>query len=325
MLTLEDDYTHAVTDDANFNESMYFEFHDRESGIAGFLRLANRPNEGRGERTVCLYLPDGRLAFGYARPHVGSNNVMDAGGLAVEVVAPLRDVRVRFGGDVRLVADPAAMSDPATALNSSPNTECRITLQFLAMAPAHEQTFEAQGQSFAPHHYEQLAVVTGEVVVGTQRFGVRGHGLRDHSWGPRSWQAPWFYRWLHGSSDGFGFMAAYFGDPDGSTRVGGFVFDGTDVRACDGVEIATERDDDGFQRSIALTMAAGARRWRLTGEALSVVPLRHRGAQGEVSTRIVEAAMRWSVTGGDAPAAPIHGMAEYLDQIKAGQPVGIRV
>lgn len=325
MLTLDDDYTHVVTDDSNFNESMYFEFHDPQSGIAGFLRLANRPNEGRGERTVCLYLPDGRLAFGYARPQVISNEAMNAGGLAVEVVTPLRDVRVRFDGDIRLVADPATMSDPSAALNSSPQADCRITLQFLALAPAHEQTFEAQGQSFAPHHYEQLAVVTGEVLIGTQRHPVRGHGLRDHSWGPRSWQAPWFYRWVHGCADGFGFMAAYFGDPDGASRVGGFVFDGAEVRPVDDVQIVTERDGAGFQRHIDLTITAGAHCWRMRGDALSCVPLRHRSADGEVSTRIVEAAIRWSVTDGDAPAAPLHGMAEYLDQIKAGQPVGIRV
>ncbi len=325
MLTLDDDYTHVVTSDSNFNESMYFEFHDPESGIAGFLRLANRPNEGRGERTICLYLPDGRLAFGYARPRVTSNEAMNAGGLAVEVVTPLQDVRVRFDGDIRLVMDPATMSDPSAALNSSPQADCRITLQFLALAPAHEQTFEAQGQSFAPHHYEQLAVVTGEVVIGTQRWPVRGHGLRDHSWGPRSWQAPWFYRWLHGSTDRFGFMAAYFGDADGSSRVGGFVFDGAEVHSCDEVEITTQRDDNGFQEHIQLIIAAGGRRWRFEGDALSCVPLRHRSADGEVSTRIVEAAIRWSVTDGDAPASPIHGMAEYLDQIKAGQPVGIRV
>ena len=62
------------------------------------------------------------------------------------------------------------MSDPSAALNSSPQADCRITLQFLALAPAHEQTFEAQGQSFAPHHYEQLAVVTGEAGIGKTRL-----------------------------------------------------------------------------------------------------------------------------------------------------------
>ncbi|MFI2841504.1 hypothetical protein [Mycolicibacterium sp. PDY-3] len=120
MLTLDDDYTHVVTSDSNFNESMYFEFHDPESGIAGFLRLANRPNEGRGERTICLYLPDGRLAFGYARPRVTSNEAMNAGGLAVEVVTPLQDVRVRFDGDIRLVMDSGNDERPVGGIELQP-------------------------------------------------------------------------------------------------------------------------------------------------------------------------------------------------------------
>ena len=32
--------------------------------------------------------------------------------------------------------------------------------------------------------------------VGDEEWEVDGYGLRDHSWGPRFWQAPWWYRWL---------------------------------------------------------------------------------------------------------------------------------
>ncbi|WP_433709321.1 hypothetical protein ACQP2U_22680 [Nocardia sp. CA-084685] len=52
--------------------------------------------------------------------------------------------------------------------------------------------------------------VAGAITVDGTVFEIAGAGLRDHSWGPRSWQAPWFYRWLHGSSPQFGFMGAFF-------------------------------------------------------------------------------------------------------------------
>ncbi len=48
MVVAQDDYTHVVGPEHNFNESMYFEFHDPATGLGGFLRLANRPNEGIG-------------------------------------------------------------------------------------------------------------------------------------------------------------------------------------------------------------------------------------------------------------------------------------
>ncbi len=66
-LTPEDDYTHALGPELNFNESMYFNFFDPERSLGGFVRLGNRANEGRAEMTVTLYLPDGRVLFGFER------------------------------------------------------------------------------------------------------------------------------------------------------------------------------------------------------------------------------------------------------------------
>ena len=302
----------------NFNESMYFQFYDPEQRLGGFLRLANRPYEGVGERTVCLYLPDGTLAFGYARPQVHGNDAMMAAGLAIEVAEPMHKLRVTFVGDVSMLADPRSMIDPKRAMSTSPTVDCSVALEYNALTPAHEQTFDGDGAAFAPNHYEQLATVRGRISVGPKSFMVNGHGLRDHSWGPRSWQAPWFYRWLHGSSATRGFMVAYFGDPDGTSRRGGFVFDDGRLHPCVDVEISTERDDDDYQRTVSVIAHGEARSWRFDGVALSSVPLRHRSVDGSAHTRIVESAVRWRCS----DELELHGMAEYLDQIQDGRPVG---
>jgi hypothetical protein len=321
MIIAVDDYTHPVGPESNFNESMYFEFHDPNQGISGFLRVANRPNEGRGERTVCLYLPDGSLGFSFDRPSVHANTAMAAAGLAVEVRRPLESLRITFDGEVHLIGNPKTMVEPKTALSTSPRVTCRIALEYDAMSLPYAETFDADGHSFAPHHYEQLAVVGGQVCAGTRTVSIGGHGLRDHSWGPRSWQAPWFYRWLHGSCDGFGFMVAYFGDPDGTSRRGGFIFNGGALHACSDIEISTDRGADGYPQAIEVRAQAGGRRWRLRGDALAAVPLRHRGNDQTPSTRIVETTMRWRTDAG----TELHGMAEYLDQLRDAQPVGNHV
>ncbi len=59
-----------------------------------------------------------------------------------------------------------------------------------------EESHERPGEEFAKGHYEQLVRATGTITVGEDTWTVDGFGLRDHSWGPRSWQAPWYYRWL---------------------------------------------------------------------------------------------------------------------------------
>lgn len=318
-----DDYTHELTDEPNFNESMYFQLHDTAAGVGGFFRIANRPNEGRGERTVCIYLPGGRVAFGFDRPAVTTNDRLDAGGLSVTVVEPFTRIDIAFSGAVNLLSDPQRLEDPKAALSESPVVECIASLTFTALAPVFAESFDGDGESFAPNHYEQPMAATGTVTVGDETFTLNGFGLRDHSWGPRSWQSPWFYRWVHGTSAGLSFMGAYFGNPDGSSLQGGFVVDGDEFIRCDSVSIVTERDGNRQQTATTLTLSAGARTWTFVGTVETTVPLRHRKkADGEWSvSRIVEGSTRWLADGGRA----LHGMTEYLDQIKDREPVGLAV
>jgi hypothetical protein len=328
ILSATDDYTHPVGPEPDFNESMYFQFHDPAAGVGGFLRLAKRPNEGRGERTVCLYLPDGSVAFGFARPRVDADDSFRGAGLAVEIVEPFEHLRVIFDGTVNLLPDPSALIDPKRALSRTAVTNCTATLDLRAAAPPYAETFDGDGESFAPHHYEQLTTVSGVLSLGDSSidvsFDINGFGLRDHSWGPRSWQAPYFYRWVHGSADGLGFMGAYFGDAGGSDRSGGFVWDGAHLHLCDDIEVSTQRDVESHPQSVTVALAAGQRRWVFRGEVDTVVPLRHRRRDDDDArnaTRIAEAATVWTAEDGTT----LHGMSEYLDQVHDGLPVGLRV
>jgi hypothetical protein len=321
VLEPRDDHLHPVGPEPNFNESMYFHFHDPVHGLGGFLRLANRPNEGRGERTVCIYLPGGDVGFGFARPTFADPARMCAGGLTVDILRPFECLRVAFDGRINVLSDPATMVDPKVALSTSPVVDCRVDLQLDAAAPPFAETFDGEGESFAPNHYEQLMRANGTVRVGECSFDLKGYGLRDHSWGPRSWQAPWFYRWMHGSAAGLGFMGAYFGSPDGADLRGGFVWDGEGLHACDDAIVSTSRDADLKQRRIELELRSGDRSWSFRGDVDASVPLRHRSQDGTSTTRIVESAITWT----DVDGKSLHGMAEYLDQLNDGVPVGLRV
>lgn len=315
----EDDYPHPVGPEPHFNESMYVHFHDRAARIGGFVRLANRPNEGRGERTVCLYLPDGRLGFAYARPEVRSNDAFDAAGLRLTVREPLRRLDVAFSGPVSVLDDPARMDDPGTALRAGPSADCALSLDVRGLAPVYDHSFDTDEGSFAPNHYEQLLAVTGELRLGDTVTPIAGHGLRDHSWGPRHWQAPWFYRWVHGCAEGFGFMGAWFGRPDGSAVRGGFVWDGNRVHEVTDLTLATERDHRHEQTGVTAVLRGEEREWTVRGTAGGTVPLRNR--RDGRTTRIVESLMTWTLPDG----RELGGMAEYLDQVVDGRPVGLAV
>ena len=112
---------------------------------------------------------------------------------------------------------------------------------------------EAPGEEFAKGHYEQLVAGArhrSASAIGSGRSD--GHGLRDHSWGPRYWQAPWYYRWLTANvNEDFGFMASRVAKKDGPGTRGGFVWENGQMHYCDDVQISTAtRGDDQYHDRI---------------------------------------------------------------------------
>ena len=315
-----------------FNESMYFNF-CADEGVSGFVRIGNRPNERYAETTVCLYLPDGRVAFMFRRPEIEGNERFDAGGTRFEVLDPFERLTVRYDGTVILLEDPLAMADPRVAFTENPAVPASVDLVYTGASTPFggepEVSHERPGEEFARGHYEQLVRATGTVRVGDEEWTVDARGLRDHSWGPRTWQAPWYYRWLTVNlDDGTGMMLNRIARQDGDGTRGGFVWDGERLRTVRHVDVRTGwTDGTPYHRSVEATFtldddpAAPPR--VLTGEVRNLIPLRNR-RDGRV-TRISEGLTRWRVDRPlrDGGATTGHGLSEYLDQLVEGVPVGL--
>ena len=318
-----DEYLHELGPEPNFNESMYFNIFDPSTRVGGFFRLANRANEGRGEMTSCLYLPDGRVAFMFQRPAVHHNDVFDAAGMRFTVVRPFEELTVDYTGKVVVLDDPLEMSDPKTAFTTNPMVDCSVHLRYSgasAMVGGEPDTpHERPGEEFARGHYEQLIAGTGDISVGEERWSVDGFGLRDHSWGPRYWQAPWYYRWLTANvGPNFGFMGSRIARRDGPGIRGGFVWDGERLHLCDNFEIRTGWSGaDSYHDRVEATLHSKERQWHVQGRVLSLIPLRNR--RDGLVTRISEGLTEWTLDDGRVG----YGLSEYLDQIIDDRPVGL--
>lgn len=326
-----DEYLHEVGPEPNFNESMYFNVVDPAAGIGGFFRLGNRPNEGTGEMTVCLYLPDGRVGFMFQRPTITSNDAFDAAGLRFEVVEPFEELTVDYAGKVVLLDDPLQLEDPKAAFTSNPydaaEVHVRITRVSDMFGGEPDTPHERPDEQFAKGHYEQLIAGTGSIRVGNDEWAIDGFGLRDHSWGPRYWQAPWYYRWLTANfGSGFGFMVSRIARRDSDGTRGGFVWEDGRLHLCDHCEVETEWSEPGaYHRAVRARLASSStgREWSIEGDVKTVVPLRNRRQtpDGEwLHTRIGEGLTEWRVEGVDGSG---WGLSEYLDQIVDGRPVGV--
>jgi hypothetical protein len=319
---------HELGPEPNFNESMYFNVYDPRTRVGGFFRLGNRANEGTGEMTACLYLPDGRVAFMFKRPAVTDNDAFDAAGMRFEVVEPFTTLTVRYRGHVVLLDDPLAMADPRAAFTGNPHVDGAVDLTYTGRSAMFggepDQPHEKPGEEFARGHYEQLVEGSGTIAVGDERWDVQGYGLRDHSWGPRYWQAPWYYRWLTANfGPGFGFMGSRIARRDNPGIRGGFVWDGDRLHLCTDFRIrSTWEGDDQYHRALEADLVTPERTWTVTGRVLNLIPLRNRRRHPdgqELVTRISEGLTEWTLDDGRIG----YGLSEYLDQIIDGHPVGV--
>jgi hypothetical protein len=189
---------------------------------------------------------------------------------------------------------------------------------------------EAPGEEFAKGHYEQLVTATGSIRVGDEEFAINGFGLRDHSWGPRFWQAPWYYRWLTANfGENLGFMASRVAKKDSAGSRGGFVWDNGQIHLCDDVQISTVTvGEDNYHDKVTgvIKSSRSKKEWNFEGEVTSLIPLRNRRQDPDgnwLMTRISEGMTKWRITSGEHEGATGFGMSEYLDQIIDDAPVGI--
>lgn len=328
-----DEYPHPQGTAKNYNESMYFNVFDPVSMAGGWFRIGNRPNEGYAEVSVCLYLPDGRVGFIFARPAISGNERMEAAGLSIEVVEPFRHLKVRYQGEVLLLERPNEMADPRTAFRNNPKVACTVELDYEGVSPMFGgEAVREDGsaleidpeKSFAKAHYEQHCAARGSFTVGGERFEIDGFGLRDKSWGPRHWQAIDWYRWcpMNFGRD-FGMMLSTIGDGQGGVRQGGMVFRDGVYDLITECEIDSDWDDNGYQTALRSRIRTeSGKTYEVTGEVMSLIPLRNRRttAEGtELTTRITEGMTRYRC--GDLVG---YGLSEYLDQIVDGEPNGKR-
>jgi hypothetical protein len=321
-----DDLMHPNTGEENYNESAYYNFYDPRARLGGFVRLGNRPNEHYAEMTICLYLPDGRVGFMYARPKIADNSRFDAAGMRFDVTTPMREHRIRYDGNVCLLARPLDLLDPKAAFTQNPHVPARLELTYTAVARAHggeprtqdddgqwvSVKTERAGQEFARGHLEQHGHAVGRLVLDGVETAIDGYGLRDRSWGPRYWQAPDHYRWLTMNfGPDAGIAAARTVQRDGSVVQGGFLFEpGVEGKVIASVEVETQHGEENLHRTLRATLqpADGGAPQVVEGRVLAMVPLRNR--RNGVTTRIAEGLTEWKW--GDRVG---YGWSEYLDHV----------
>ena len=304
----EDDYTHPLGPEQNFNESVYFNFFDRAQNRGGFVRIGNRANEGWAEMTVIVYNADGSAFFNYQRPEIRNNYEWNAGGLKIEVLVAGEKLRTTYDGSAVYLKDPRAMADPGKAFGESPQRRLKLDLVHYGVGPIYGHVGRSDdGNDFARAHYEQHTRVSGTLQCDDdQPIRLDGHGLRDHSWGPRYWQSTPSYRWITANyGDDLGMVISVIGG-----KPNGVLYCGEALYKIDAVDLHTDYEEGTtFHKALrAKVTLSNGETHDVAGTVKGFIPLRNR--RGGATTHIGEGMTEYVLDGEHIG----YGLSEYLDQ-----------
>ena len=326
LMRPEDELMHQPDASTNFNESVYTNGFHTASPVGGWMRLGNRVNEGHAELSVCLYLPDGRIACQFQRPPIEKNDRFDAGGVTYSVLEPLKKVTMAFDGELIIVDDPEALREPQVLFATGPRLPGHVSWTHEAESPIHggepvnDSVPTMYGRDFSLGHFNQHGRVRGQIRVGAENWAIDGRGWRDHSWGPRYWQAIFYYRlFVANFADGDGFMLLKITDKHGvSRRQGVLLVDGQYEEVTE-LDVATEWTDRQDPSRVMLGVRTAKRKAQIIASIIKLAPLRNRRkADGETLTsRIAEGFTRFSWEGREG-----YGMTEYIERIEGGKLAG---
>lgn len=321
-----DEFAHTPDAAINYNESIYTNAFDRKTGVGGWMRVGNRVNEGYAEKSVVLYLPDGRIACAFGRPSISTNAVFDADGLKVDIVEPFRHLRHSYAGEIMVLSDRNLLRDPSTLFEKADRVQADIVWDHRSSWPLHggeptrDDVRTMYGRDFSRGHFNQHSVVTGHVAIGDERWEVDGFGWRDHSWGPRYWQNLFIHRLFMATwPSGKGASLLKIFSPDGIGRSeGALLIDGEYHDVMD-LSVVTDWDDNKEPTRIGLAVRTATRSERIDIEIITAAPLRNRRKDGDVTlmSRIVEANARYRWGGEEC-----WGMVEYIERVDDGRLVG---
>ncbi|MGB0589394.1 MAG: hypothetical protein ACPGU1_06930 [Myxococcota bacterium] len=186
--------------DSAWNESLFFDWIDAESGWAGHCRIGR--HTGLGHLWVWVYLYDGERWVGFDEPALDLELMSDEGwayeseqlSLSWRVDAPLSRSTLEVSGRGRVLEG----TDPGDACAFA------LALTFDAAGPAHgmaaRRVKARDGATYDAGRYEQPCDVSGVMTLDAVTRSIRGRGERDHSWGPRHWAMQWLFLVLEGET-----------------------------------------------------------------------------------------------------------------------------
>ncbi len=170
-----------------WNESYYFNFHDKTNDLTAFMRIGNKIN--KSEKSMFFYLMSPKIMAGIKLETPCDDNPLNIAGLNYEELEPMK-WNLKFDGSI---------------FNPLTKAQYKVKMDIIweALNPIMDYVDcvdekETQMSSkVASEHYEQFGKATGTIEIDGEIMEIEGLGERDLSRGVREWGSPKMWMWIN--------------------------------------------------------------------------------------------------------------------------------
>lgn len=172
-----------------WNESYYFNFHDKNNDLTAFMRIGNKVN--KNEKSMFFFIMSPKITAGIKLEAPYNDEKLSIAGLEYEEIRT-DQWQLKYTGSI---------FDPLSEILQEFKVKMDVTWEALNPPMNYEECVDEKqaemSSNVASQHYEQFGKVSGMITVDEESFKIEGLGERDYSLGVREWGSPKMWMWIN--------------------------------------------------------------------------------------------------------------------------------
>ncbi|NYB51206.1 MAG: hypothetical protein HVN35_01390 [Methanobacteriaceae archaeon] len=172
-----------------WNESYYFNFHDKNNDLTAFMRIGNKINKKEKSMFFFLMSPDMVAGIKLEAPY--DSNPLSIAGLDYEELKEGK-WRLRYDGSI---------FNPVAEAPQEFKVKMDVTWEALNPLMNYEDCVDERqaelSSQVASEHYEQFGRAGGTIEINKKTLEIEALGERDYSLGVRMWGSPRMWMWIN--------------------------------------------------------------------------------------------------------------------------------
>lgn len=170
-----------------WNESYYFNFHDKNNDLTAFMRIGNKVN--KNEKSMFFYVMSPTMTAGIKLETPCDDKPLSIAGLEYHKLET-GQWNIKYDGFI---------------FNPLEKTQFKIKMDVIweALNPVMDyvecvdEKETEMSSNVASEHYEQFGKATGTIEIDGESFEIEALGERDLSLGIRAWGSPKMWMWIN--------------------------------------------------------------------------------------------------------------------------------